>query len=76
MKPGKYGKGEKSMAEAFRQGMYMYVGGMLFCIAAVILIMFVSSLSEMNANTYVSGSVMYDINDGYHYREGYKAWVR
>ena len=57
------------MAEAFRQGMFMYVGGMLFCIASVILILLFTQIGQMDRYAYRSGSVAYDDNTGYHFED-------
>ena len=60
-------KGEKNMGEAFRQGMYIYVGGFLFCIASVVLSLLVSGIIDMNRNIRTARETVYDASAEYHY---------
>ena len=50
------------MGEAFRQGMYIYVGGILFCIAVAIMALFFTGLIKMNDNIHTAHEVIYDTN--------------
>ena len=54
------------MTETFKQGMYIYVGGILFCIAAAILMILNSSIMDLGERTDRGSEVVYDINETYH----------
>ena len=54
------------MGEAFRQGMYVYVGGILFCIAAVILMLFTTGMIKMNNGIRTAHETVYDMNRDYY----------
>ncbi len=58
------------MGEAFRQGMYIYVGGILFCIAATVLALLVSGVTGMNRNIRATSETIYDASAEYHYYDG------
>ena len=55
------------MGEAFRQGMYIYVGGILFCLASAILALLVSGMIDMNRSIRASRETVYDVSAQYHY---------
>ena len=57
------------MGEAFRQGMYVYVGGILFCIAAVILMLFITGMIEMNNGIRTAHETVYDLNRDYNFND-------
>ena len=57
------------MGEAFRQGMYVYVGGILFCIAVAVLTLFYTGIIEMNNNITIAHETVYDLNRDYYFSE-------
>ena len=57
------------MGEAFRQGMYIYVGGILFCIAVAIMALFFTGIIELNDNIRTAHETVYDINRNYYIYE-------
>ena len=48
------------MGEAFRQGMYTMVGGILFCIASAIMVIMFMGLIDMDRNIHSAHEVAYD----------------
>ncbi len=54
------------MIETFRQGLYIYVGGILFCIATAILMMLNSSLIDLGDMVNAHQEVVYDLNEDHH----------
>ena len=54
------------MGEAFREGLYIYVSGILFCIAVAVMALFVTGLIEMNSNIQTAHETVYDLNRNYH----------
>ena len=57
------------MGEAFREGMYVFVGGILFCIASAILALLISGVLEMNSDIRTTHPVVYDSSAEYHVSE-------
>ena len=53
------------MAESFRQGLYMFVAGMLFCISSVVLVILVTGILNLNRNINRANAVAYDNNHRY-----------
>ena len=54
-----------NMAEAFRQGLYIYVGGFLFCIAVAVLLILNSRILDMSDRISSQQDVVYDLNVKY-----------
>lgn len=57
------------MGEAFRQGMYTLVGGILFCIASAILVLIFTGLVDMDRNIHTAHEVAYDNIRGYRFED-------
>ncbi|MCR5323592.1 MAG: hypothetical protein K6E85_10020 [Lachnospiraceae bacterium] len=57
------------MGEAFRQSLYVCVGGILFCVALAIMMMLFNGIIEMNNNIHMAHETVYDLNREYYFEE-------
>ena len=53
------------MGEALRQGLFVFVGGLIFCIACAMLALLVSGVIRTDRNVNYGHEVVYDASEAY-----------